>query len=762
MDSVSDVDERSLVFGDYIAPAISGGLYTVKVEQEVFRDTLSIEDPVSSPADFPPITQEFEVRAPRFSLDPGYVHAVHPPQGSVGSYDSHLCHMSFTRAVLPWEENLGTRDKPVPFVALMVFREGELPLDPYAQGHTVARTVDELLTATDVLVPQLGSSVIPDVRKSQCQTLDVPKDLFFALAPKWEELAYLSHVRRVDVQQARRNSVLDMTTDEPGLYGVTVGNRFSREPGNYTAHLLSMEGFEEYLRSGAPEPSQIPQSTVRLASLYSWSYTSDPEGKGHFSKIVSELAAPGWTDSDALALRLQAPSRSGSSPAEQEALDRLWSGYAPIPYVTASGERTPAWYRGPFSPVVAAPVPGLHPDAENNEQIHSADGLMVYARDWGIFDISYASAWSLGRMLAMSHSKSRTTVSNVMRQVRTTALRVMSLLASNPAVRGLNAQELEISEQLLSRHHSVGAFHDVLRDSGYRGGGPATQEKQEPKAQESGLPRHLHLRSMLERPGIKEAVSSALSEEAGPFGDLQEALQSLESVPFDYLVPDARMLPSESIRFFYIDKYWVSALTAGSLSTGLNTSLDKSLIPCLQSALEMRRDTLDGSTRAPEAGLLIRSRLVRDWPGTTFLATSTSGDEVELVRHEYLAPDLLLLLFAEIPDSVVIKEPHQDLYMGVTRTKDSADIELRYADANNGHVPGKPIGPDATLDANLYLRTDSTEVLSIKALTDVLHQKSSQIGSDISPAVLALQLIVSPCEQVFNHPASKSQTSDSR
>ena len=35
-------------------------------------------------------------------------------------------------------------------------------------------------------------------------------------------------------------------------------------------------------------------------------------------------------------------------------------------------------------------------------------------------------------------------------------------------------------------------------------------------------------------------------------------LRLVVGVPFDYLVPDDRLLPDESIRFFYIDRSWTS------------------------------------------------------------------------------------------------------------------------------------------------------------------------------------------------------------
>ena len=49
-------------------------------------------------------------------------------------------------------------------------------------------------------------------------------------------------------------------------------------------------------------------------------------------------------------------------------------------------------------------------------------------------------------------------------------------------------------------------------------------------------------------------------------------LRLLHGVPFSYLVPDAELLPLESIRFFYLDRAWTDALVQGALSVGTVSS----------------------------------------------------------------------------------------------------------------------------------------------------------------------------------------------
>ena len=47
-----------------------------------------------------------------------------------------------------------------------------------------------------------------------------------------------------------------------------------------------------------------------------------------------------------------------------------------------------------------------------------------------------------------------------------------------------------------------------------------------------------------------------------------EQLGLLSGIPFNYLVPDERILPSESIRFFWLDWFWVESLLDGAFSIG--------------------------------------------------------------------------------------------------------------------------------------------------------------------------------------------------
>ena len=75
------------------------------------------------------------------------------------------------------------------------------------------------------------------------------------------------------------------------------------------------------------------------------------------------------------------------------------------------------------------------------------------------------------------------------------------------------------------------------------------------------------LRSRLANPG--QVAESAPEAAMPPYMESFLAhLRLLVGVPFEYLVPDARLLPDESIRFFYLDRSWTDRLVDGAISVG--------------------------------------------------------------------------------------------------------------------------------------------------------------------------------------------------
>jgi hypothetical protein len=145
------------------------------------------------------------------------------------------------------------------------------------------------------------------------------------------------------------------------------------------------------------------------------------------------------------------------------------------------------------------------------------------------------------------------------------------------------------------------------------------------------------------------------------------SLSRLEPVPFNYLVPDEKMLPVDSIRFFDVDPMWLEALRDGAFSVGRVLS----------------QDNLEESDRSQQikkpirlSGCLLRSQVVGDWPlmridGFTKGSAKRPSTKLTLERFSKLGRSLSLCLFSDPAraggrvDAVDIHLPAEVLHFGL-------------------------------------------------------------------------------------------------
>jgi hypothetical protein len=109
-------------------------------------------------------------------------------------------------------------------------------------------------------------------------------------------------------------------------------------------------------------------------------------------------------------------------------------------------------------------------------------------------------------------------------------------------------------------------------------------------------------------------------------GEWLGRLLLLYGVPFNYLVPDEAMLPSESIRFFYLDPGWMKCLLEGACSVGKSSSLDELFDQNLRNRFLDLAGQKASEVRAGASG------------GVRFTLTEQS---LENLREDRLPPDSL-------------------------------------------------------------------------------------------------------------------------
>lgn len=219
----------------------------------------------------------------------------------------------------------------------------------------------------------------------------------------------------------------------------------------------------------------------------------------------------------------------------------------------------------------------------------------------------------------------------------------------------------------------------------------------------------------------------------------------LHDLPFRYLVPDARLLPAESIRFFRLDAGWLEQLRAGALAVGGDGSRERSgvrtLLPQVTAAVseqlplvrEVQRTRMSipvaadllaqarsageftaAEAEVPVTGFLLRSTLVSGWPAMEVRAWASDSPAdvppgcdpdalarlrpdlvVDLLRLERLSPSVLLALFRGVPRLVWLEEPPQSVQFGLEEDGAGWRAPIRDAaghDVGSVSVPMRP-GP---------------------------------------------------------------------
>jgi hypothetical protein len=363
-------------------PALESGQYRVSATQQV--GTLQ-QNAATYTAE-----QLFYVAGKRYNIDAGEVNSVFPPLGSAGQYENVLPHIVLNTSSLPWQRATGfsgslTAENKAPWMALLVFDESENMAAP--QQVTLSTITG---SSSSFFPPQTREP--GDTDDTPVNVIDVPLTLFNRVCPTIYDLQWLAHVRKVSV--ANKSTSNDSAAND--TYSVVIANRMPQENRITTVHLVSLENYSDYLPAPAASMTEyntqsvnipIGYSSIRLVSLYSWSFRCIPQLQS-FGGLLQ--------NADMNPPTLQLPfvtDTASSTTANQSVQNAFGMGYTAMNHQLRNGDRTVSWYRGPLLPLGTPPF--LTPP------YNSADSLMRYDPTLGMLDASYASAWQLGKLLAL-------------------------------------------------------------------------------------------------------------------------------------------------------------------------------------------------------------------------------------------------------------------------------------------------------------------------------------------------------------------------
>ena len=284
-------------------------------------------------------------------------------------------------------------------------------------------------------------------------------------------------------------------------------------------------------------------------------------------------------------------------------------GCVPLRHALRQGNQTISWYHGPLTP-------GRNKAKDIELPIRSADELVRYNKDDGMFDVSYAAAWELGRLLTLQKTGVAVDLFNWKRA-------------------HAHEEQLQTGERFLA---------------------------------------HLPYEKSKTDLEIPETVTAWFAD-----------LALLHGVPFSYLVPDERMLPPESIRFFWVDWRWIECLLDGAFSVGRAMPVDHQRD---QKHARTNAKTLVQNPHEIVTGLLLRSDVVTGWPGLLVDGHNRETNETKSpLRMERMSKNVLLCMFAGEVTAVDIHQKPETLHFGFN-PRDSSNVD--YSKDNKGkNVAGR-------------------------------------------------------------------------
>lgn len=274
-------------------------------------------------------------------------------------------------------------------------------------------------------------------------------------------------------------------------------------------------------------------------------------------------------------------------------------------------------------------------------------------------------------------------------------------------------------------------------------------------------------------------------------------LRLLVGVPFDYLVPDARLLPDESIRFFYLDRSWTDRLADGAIAIGKIGSRDQAHHQAHSPAVNQQLDQTERIVRQLQigkngsfadqklnndqnqspgnivTGFLLRSAAVAGWPAMDVRAydqdipepldpsnPTTLQHQLLTLRLELLSPSVMIALFQGIPKLVILEEPHHTVQFGILDPNANGQFRMYIRDTTGHQIPAPSDDPARGWTKNnpitipVPVRASNHRVIHITKLRDALQAEIAVAPPNTMPqqngsAEFALEVLQPPWRQRF-------------
>lgn len=693
-----DLEPGEVRFYNFYTPALQGGLHGITINQSISAPPLKAGEGRRTPQNpIPDDTQYFYVVAPKFVLPPDSVDSTYPANG--GAVEAVVMpHVVLKDPHLPWARSPWWLDKDAerknklsktPWLALLTFTVDELQLSqqqldgiPGAMPGETKRVQSEtqavkmlakdtkLLTGRDGITNAINYDDEWDAPEADkgVDVIFVKRELFVSLFTSDEnpssssfdvsKYKYMSHVRQV----ATDGMAVGGAEDDVGLYGITVSHRTGPigkpVPTTTVVHLVSLAMDPDLTPAKIPAN---PEQRVSMVSLHSFTYTCLPSVDGENS----------WARLENLGQKLNVmyPQKASVSEAstqtasmEEVVTKRQNDGYTLLRYRTITGDTTAAMYRGPLTPTF---VPRWDHKKLNMQSNFGTD-LQILDPNLSLMDLTYASAWQLGKTLAMGDDAFSAALSRLRNMLHSEALckskadvhRALGTYSTRGGTAWQMSGLIEGLNKLNDSLHVVNGYAAAADSNRWdhtcqphpSASGANSQHVNTSMHSEHITPRlHNHaLNAGLS--AIRTSDGTALYNEfnmpantdmAHVYSWVLDKLH-LDNIPARYLLPDPSYLPRETLRFFYVDENWTDALIDGALSLAnywAQTPEKDCCRTAIKNAVNERLKTPDPAlggwhVQMPQYGFLIRSQLLVQFPDLAVAVEYSASRTQPLMRKD--------------------------------------------------------------------------------------------------------------------------------
>jgi len=370
---------------------------------------------------------------------------------------------------------------------------------------------------------------------------------------------------------------------------------------------------------------------------------------------------------------------------------RFAAGYTLVRHRMASGETSIAMVRSPLAPenlTRKVQTAASWPSASNNGQDYQ-----IFDKYLGIMDITYSTAWQLGKTMATSDMA----WGAALMRIRSDSHKSGAAGADLALVNHSRNEKLVTKQQVLG---NLTSHASTLKDlanvhvptavpglhgrwsqvkSINNGSGIPARSPEHPiwqAAYAAGVKARLQV--LASANGSDQPSTNTTPPTSSDWAFIQSWVMDklfLDAIPFHCLITDRTHLPPESIRFFHIDDIWMDCFLDGALSVANHLARDDDLVRRgIKQMLNIYLKFPSGGhvPQVPIYGFFLRSAVVQIFPDlridVPFPAGVTDNSRKPVLLQRNVRDDTVMCLLDRLPDNGEIQSirlsqpPHQQRF----------------------------------------------------------------------------------------------------